>query len=453
MSTDAIAVIGLSVRAPDAGDADEFWRNLLAGRNSIHRLSEEQLLAAGEDPALIKDPHYIAARPLLDDVGGFDHTYFGISPRESELRNPQHRLFLELCSTALQHAGYEPSRYDGEIGVYGGCASDTYVDDHIRADPELLAQVGDMVALVSNNIDYLATYTSYRLGLDGPSLNVRTACSTSLVATHLACQALRLGDCDIALAGGVEIETPYGRGYRHVAGGIDSADGYCRPLDSEASGTVFGSGGGVVVLKRLADALADGDPVHAVIRGSAVNNDGAARPGFTAPSSEGQSRVIAEALAVAGVAPDTVSYVELHGTGTQMGDPVEVHGLHQAMLAVADGELRTGSCAIGSVKSNLGHLGPASGIVGLIKTVLALRHESIPPTINVRTPNPQLRLEETPFKVADTVLPWPRTAGAPRRAGVSSFGFGGTNAHVVLEEAPSPAPQPERPERTELLVW
>ncbi|GLX47565.1 hypothetical protein Shyhy01_05150 [Streptomyces hygroscopicus subsp. hygroscopicus] len=453
MSTDAIAVIGLSVRAPDAADADEFWRNLLAGRNSIHRLSDDQLLAAGEDPELIKDPHYIPARPLLDDVGGFDNTFFGISPRESELRNPQHRLFLELCSTALQHAGYEPSRYDGEIGVYGGCASDTYVDDHIRADPELIAQVGDMVALVSNNIDYLATYTSYRLGLDGPSLNVRTACSTSLVATHLACQALRLGDCDMALAGGVEIETPYGRGYRHVAGGIDSADGYCRPLDSEASGTVFGSGGGVVVLKRLADALADGDPVYAVIRGSAVNNDGAARPGFTAPSSEGQSRVIAEALAVADVDPDTVSYVELHGTGTQMGDPVEVHGLHQAMLAVATGDLRPGSCAIGSVKSNLGHLGPASGIVGLIKTVLALHRESIPPTINVRVPNPQLRLEQTPFKIADAVLPWPRTAGAPRRAGVSSFGFGGTNAHVVLEEAPNPAPVPERPERTELLVW
>ncbi|MFI6013291.1 SDR family oxidoreductase [Streptomyces sp. NPDC051243] len=453
MSSDAIAVIGLSVRVPDAADADEFWRNLLAGRNSIHRLSDEQLLAAGEDPELLKDPHYIPARPLLDDVGGFDNTFFGISPRESELRNPQHRLFLELCSTALQHAGYEPSRYEGGIGVYGGCASDTYVDDHIRADPELLAQVGDMVALVSNNIDYLATYTSYRLGLNGPSLNVRTACSTSLVATHLACQALRLGDCDIALAGGVEIETPYGRGYRHVAGGIDSADGYCRPLDSEASGTVFGSGGGVVVLKRLADAIADGDPVYAVIKGSAINNDGAERPGFTAPSSEGQSRAIAEALAVADVDPDTVSYVELHGTGTQMGDPVEIDGLHQAMLAVASGELRPGACAIGSVKSNLGHLGPASGIVGMIKTVLALHHESIPPTINVRTPNPQLRLEQTPFRVADAVLPWPRTAGAPRRAGVSSFGFGGTNAHVVLEEAPDPVPAPARPERTELLVW
>ncbi|GGW75655.1 type I polyketide synthase [Streptomyces caelestis] len=453
MSSDAIAVIGLSVRVPDAADANEFWRNLLAGRNSIHRLSDEQLLAAGEDPELLKDPHYIPARPLLDDVGGFDNTFFGISPRESELRNPQHRLFLELCSTALQHAGYEPSRYEGGIGVYGGCASDNYVDDHIRADPELLAQVGDMVALVSNNIDYLATYTSYRLGLNGPSLNVRTACSTSLVATHLACQALRLGDCDIALAGGVEIETPYGRGYRHVAGGIDSADGYCRPLDSEASGTVFGSGGGVVVLKRLADAVADGDPVYAVIKGSAVNNDGAERPGFTAPSSEGQSRAIAEALAVADVDPDTVSYVELHGTGTQMGDPVEIHGLHQAMLAVASGELRPGACAIGSVKSNVGHLGPASGIVGMIKTVLALHHESIPPTINVRTPNPQLRLEQTPFRVADAVLPWPRTAGAPRRAGVSSFGFGGTNAHVVLEEAPSPAPAPPRQERTELLVW
>ncbi|MEU2508503.1 SDR family oxidoreductase [Streptomyces sp. NPDC007863] len=453
MSSEAIAIIGLSVRVPDAGDAEAFWDNLLSGRDSIHRLSEAQLLAAGEDPELLKDPHYIRARPLLDDVGGFDNRFFGISPRESELRNPQHRLFLELCSTALQHAGVEPTLYDGEIGVYGGCASDRYVDDHIKADPELLAQVGEMVALVSNNIDYLATYTSYRLGLGGPSLSVRTACSTSLVATHLACQALRLGDCDIALAGGVEIETPYGRGYRHVGGGIDSADGHCRPLDSEASGTVFGSGGGVVVLKRLADALEDGDPVYAVIKGSAINNDGAERPGFTAPSSQGQSRAIAEALAVADVDPATVSYVELHGTGTQMGDPIEIHGLDEAMRAVAEGELPPGSCAIGSVKSNLGHLGPASGIVGVIKTVLALHREKIPPTINVRTPNPQLHLERTPFRIADSVLDWPRQDGAPRRAGVSSFGFGGTNAHVVLEEGPLPAPAEPRGERAELLVW
>ncbi|GAA3784145.1 type I polyketide synthase [Streptomyces phyllanthi] len=453
MSSEAIAVIGLSARVPDAGDTAEFWDNLLAGRDSIHQLSEAQLLAAGEDPELLRDPHYIRARPLLDDVGGFDNRFFGISPRESELRNPQHRLFLELCSTALQHAGLEPSLYEGEIGVYGGCASDRYVDDHIKADPELLAQVGEMVALVSNNIDYLATYTSYRLGLSGPSLSVRTACSTSLVATHLACQALSLGDCDIALAGGVEIETPYGRGYRHVGGGIDSADGHCRPLDSEASGTVFGSGGGVVVLKRLADALQDGDPVYAVIRGSAVNNDGDERPGFTAPSSEGQSRVIAEALAVADVDPSTVSYVELHGTGTQMGDPVEIHGLHEGMLAVAGAELRPSSCAIGSVKSNIGHLGPASGIVGLIKTVLALHHEKIPPTINVRTPNPQLKLERTPFRIADSVLPWPRQEGTPRRAGVSSFGFGGTNAHVIVEEGPLPAPAVARAERPELLLW
>ncbi|MFJ5631810.1 SDR family oxidoreductase [Streptomyces goshikiensis] len=453
MSNEAIAVIGLSARVPDAADAEAFWGNLLAGRDSIHQLSESQLLAAGEDPELLKDPHYVRARPLLDDVGGFDNRYFGISPRESELRNPQHRLFLELCSTALQHAGLEPSQYEGEIGVYGGCASDRYVDDHVKADPELLAQVGEMVALVSNNIDYLTTYTSYRLGLTGPSLNVRTACSTSLVATHLACQALRLGDCDIALAGGVEIETPYGHGYRHVDGGIDSADGHCRPLDSEASGTVFGSGGGVVVLKRLADALEDGDPVYAVLKGSAINNDGSERPGFTAPSSKGQSRAIAEALAVADVDPATVSYVELHGTGTKVGDPIEIQGLHEAMRVMAEGQLQPASCAIGSVKSNLGHLGPASGIVGLIKTVLALHHEKIPPTINVRTPNPQLKLEQTPFRIADRALPWPRVAGAPRRAGVSSFGFGGTNAHVVLEEGPLPTDTVGRPERPELLVW
>ncbi|MBT2365567.1 SDR family oxidoreductase [Streptomyces sp. ISL-10] len=452
-SEEAVAVIGMALRVPDAADTEEFWANLLASRESIHRLSEEQLLAAGEDPVLLADPHYVPARPLLQDVAGFDHRYFGMSPRECELRNPQHRLFLELCSTALQHAGCEPSAVEAEIGVYGGCAADRYAEDHIRSDPELMAQVGEMVTVVNNNIDYLATYTSYRLGLRGPSLSVRTACSSSLVATHLACQALRLGDCDIALAGGVEIETPYGRGYRHVAGGIESADGHCRPLDAEASGTVFGNGGGVVVLKRLDDALADGDPVYAVLRGSAINNDGPDRPGFTAPSSDGQSRAVAEALAVAGVDPATVGYVELHGTATQIGDPIEVHGLHQAMQAVADRELPAQSCLIGSVKSNLGHLGPASGVVGLIKTVLALHHEQIPPTLHIRTPNPQLKLEQTPFRIADSVMPWPRRAREPRRAGVSSFGFGGTNAHVVVEEAPLPVPAPPRPERDELLVW
>lgn len=452
MGIDPVAIIGMGLRAPGAGDVEQFWENLLEGRNSIDRLTEDELLAAGEDPALVADPDYVPARPLLADVGGFDHRFFGVSRREAELRNPQHRLFLELCSTALQHAGYDPGAYDGEIGVYGGAAYDRYGEDHVRADPALFDQVGEMVTNVSNNIDYLTAYVSYRLGLRGPSLAVRTACATSLVAVHLACQALRQGECDMALAGGVEIETPYGRGYLHVPGGIASHDGVCRPLDADASGTVFGSGGGIVLLKRLADALADGDTVYAVVRGSAIGNDGAEGVGFSAPSSAGQSRVISEALVVADVDPATVSYVELHGTGTSIGDPIEVHGLNEAFRAVAGRELAADSCAIGSLKSNIGHLGPASGVAGLIKTTLMLSRDTVAPTINVRTPNPALGLPTTPFRIADRVEPWPRREGTPRRAGVSSFGFGGTNAHVVLEEAPEPVPSQDFP-RAELLVW
>jgi acyl transferase domain-containing protein/NADP-dependent 3-hydroxy acid dehydrogenase YdfG/acyl carrier protein len=452
MQIEPIAVVGLAARVPGAGSAAGFWANLLAARNSIHRLTPEQLAQAGEDPEAMAAPNYVPARPLLDDVWGFDHAYFGMSRREAALRNPQHRLFLELCATALQDAGVDAERCDEAIGVYGGCASDRFVEDHLRADPELMAQVGDMVALVSSNIDYLAPFVSYRLGLRGPSISVRTACSTSLVATHLACQALRTGDCDLALAGGVEIETPYGRGYLHVDGGIDSRDGLCRPLDADASGTVFGSGGGVVALKRLPDARADGDRVLALIRGSAVNNDGAERAGFTTPSWTGQSRVIAEAIAVSGVDSASISYVELHGTGTKVGDPIELRGLREGLAFAARGDTGRAECVIGSVKSNLGHLGPASGVVGLIKTVLALQHEVIPPTINVRRLNPDLELEGSRFTVASAPRPWPRVAGAPRRAGISSFGFGGTNAHLVLEEAPLPG---SRPTRTgpDLLVW
>ncbi|HEY1615964.1 MAG TPA: SDR family NAD(P)-dependent oxidoreductase, partial [Streptosporangiaceae bacterium] len=454
MGIEPIAVVGMAVRVPDAASAAQFWANLASGRNSIHELTKQQLLDAGESPAALAAPNYRPFRPLLDDPWGFDAAYFGMSGREAELRNPQHRLFLELCETALADAAIVPQRCDGSIGVYGGCASDRFVEDHIRADPELLAQVGEMIALVANNIDYLAPFVSYRLGLRGPSISVRTACSTSLVATHLACQALRAGDCDVALAGGVEIETPYGRGYLHIDGGIDSADGVCRPLDTDASGTVFGSGGGVVVLRRLADAQEAGDRVLALIRGTAVNNDGAQRAGFTAPSWEGQSLAVAEAIAVAGVDPATISYVELHGTGTRVGDPIEIRGLHRAMELTASGELPAASCAVGSVKSNLGHLGPASGVVGLIKTVLALGHEEIPPTINVREVNPALQLDRTPFTAATRARPWPRAAGAPRRAGVSSFGFGGTNAHAVLEEAPlDEAPQDSAGAGPCLLTW
>ncbi|KAB1990760.1 beta-ketoacyl synthase N-terminal-like domain-containing protein [Streptomyces triticiradicis] len=451
---DPIAIIGLAARLPDARNIEDFWANLVAGRDSIHRLTDEQLAATGEDPQLLAHHRYVRARPLLDDVWHFDHRYFGMSEREALLRNPQHRLFLELCSTALQHAGQAPDD-DVQIGVYGTCASDRYAEDHIRAHPGLMPLVGETGLMLGNNADYLATFVSHRLGLTGPGITVRTACSSSLVAVHLACQGLRLGDCDAAVVGGVEIEMPYGRGYKHVRGGIESADGRCRPLDAEASGTVFGSGGGVVVLKRLEDALADGDTVHAVIRGSAVNNDGADKATFTSPSAGGQQRVIAEALAAAGVDAADLDYVELHGTATQVGDPVEVQALAEAMRCMTDRALPAQDCVIGSVKSNIGHLGPAAGIAGLIKTVLALRHEQIPPTVNFRSPNPLLNLDESPFRVADRLLPWPRGgAGAPRRAGVSSFGFGGTNAHVVLEEAPEmPACGEPRWEDDELLVW
>ncbi|RZU51657.1 acyl transferase domain-containing protein [Krasilnikovia cinnamomea] len=454
MSLEPVAIIGIAARVPDAADVEQFWENLLAGRESIHRLTDEELLANGEDPRLLADPRYVRARPLLDEVDGFDHRYFGVSAREAELRNPQHRLFLELCATALQNGGYDAGAYDGAVGVYGAAAYDRYAEDHIRADPKLLDQVGEMVANVSNNIDYLSTYVSFRLNLRGPSLSVRTACSSSLVALHLACQAIRQGECDMALAGGVEIEMPYGRGYVHVEGGIDARDGHCRPLDADATGTVFGSGGGVVLLKALAEAVADGDQIHAVILGSALSNDGAERQGFTAPSSDGQGRAVGEALMVSGVDPADVSYVELHGTGTVLGDPIEVHGLDQAFRSMASGDLPAGNCLIGSVKANIGHLGPASGVVGLIKTALALRNELIPRTINVTSPNPALELGRTPFRIADSVVPWPRVAGSPRRAGVSSFGFGGTNAHVIVQEAPEPAPRPAPDEpRSELLVW
>ncbi len=452
MGLDDIAIIGMGLRAPRAADYGEFWENLVAGRDCIARLTDEQLLEAGEDPAVLADPRYVRARPLLDDVWDFDNRFFGMSGREAELRNPQHRLFLELCSTALQDGGYDPARYDGSIGVYGGNAPDRFAEA-VRSQPELYEQVGELVTGVSNNIDYLATYVSYRLGLRGPSMSVRTACSTSLVAVHLACQALRQGECDLALAGGVEIEMPYGRGYLYVDGSIDSRDGVCRPLDADASGTVFGSGGGVVLLKRLEDALDDGDDVVAVIRGSAVNNDGGEGAGYTAPSPVGQERVIREAVTVAQVDPATIGYVELHGTGTTLGDPIEVRGLAAAFRATAAGELPPASCEIGSVKSNVGHLGPASGVTGLIKVALMMRHEYVPPTINVTRPNPKLELASTPFAIADVGHPWRAADGQPRRAGVSSFGLGGTNAHVVVEEAPPVPETPQADEVTELLVW
>ncbi|MFL6123330.1 type I polyketide synthase, partial [Actinophytocola sp.] len=447
---DSIAVVGLAANMPKAPNVEAFWQNLRDGVECMTDLSYEDARARGETVDRLRHPNYVFRRPLLLDMEHFDADLFGMSPREAELRDPQHRIFLEVCFSALEHAGYDPARYPGSIGLYAGINANRYVDLHLRQDRELVETVGELALETTNHPDYVTTFTAYKLGLRGPAMTIATACSSSLVSLHQACQALRLGECDMALAGGVEVEWPYGIGYVHNAGGIYSADGYCRPFDANADGTVFGSGAGAVLLKRTSDAIVDGDTVYAVIRGSAVNNDGADKVGFSAPSVTGQTACVAEALAAADVAPASVSYVEAHGTATRLGDPIEVAALTKAYRAVA-GDLPTGYCGIGSVKSNVGHLGPASGVAGFIKTVLALWHETLPPNINFTEPNPRLKLDRTPFTVVTEARPW-RRDGSPRRAGVSSFGIGGTNAHVVVEEAPVVPAREAVEGRPELLV-
>jgi acyl transferase domain-containing protein/NADP-dependent 3-hydroxy acid dehydrogenase YdfG len=439
---DLIAVVGLAGRFPDAEDVEQFWRNLLQGRECLTDLSDEQLLARGEEPELLRHPRYVRRRPLLPGMEDFDAQFFGMTVREAEIRDPQHRIFLETCQTLLHGAGYDGHTYPGSVGIFAGVNATRYDDLYLRRHPDLVKGVGELAIETSTHPDYLTTFVAYKLGLRGPAVTMGTACSTSLVAVHLGCQALRAGDCDMAIAGGAEVEWPYGVGYVHRSGGIYSPDGYCRPFDADAAGTVFGSGVGAVLLKRHSDALRDRDSVYALIRGSAVNNDGSDKVAFSAPSVSGQTNCVAEALASADVDPATISYVEAHGTATALGDPIELKAL-TAAFRLTGGEAATGYCGIGSVKSNVGHLGPAAGIAGFIKTVLALHHEQIPPTANFVAPNPALDIGSTPFYVVAGAAPWPRVPGAPRRAGCSSFGIGGTNAHVVLEEAP---PQPVRPD-------
>ncbi|HET9228813.1 MAG TPA: type I polyketide synthase, partial [Thermoanaerobaculia bacterium] len=407
--SDYIAIVGLSGRFPGAENADAFWRNLRDGVESIATFEER--------------PGYVPRGGALDGIELFDARFFGYSPREAELMDPQQRLFLEESWKALEDAGIDPARPPGRIGVFAGTGLPSYLLDHVYPHRET---IDDFQAAVANDKDFLATRISYKLDLRGPGLTVQTACSTSLVAVSLACQSLMNGDCDAALAGGVTVRLPHRTGYVHVEEGILSPDGHCRAFDAEARGTVPGSGVGVIVLKRLSDALKDGDEIRAVIRGWALNNDGGGKAGYTAPLTEGQATVIQEALALAEVEPETVSYVEAHGTGTRLGDPIEVAALRRAFEGAE-------SCWLGSVKTNIGHLDCAAGVTGLIKTVLALQHREIPPTLHYRTPNPEI--DFGPFRVVDRLTEW-RSAG-PRRAGVSSFGIGGTNAHVVLEEAPS----------------
>jgi len=431
-----IAVIGMSGRFPQAPNIDIFWRNLCDAREAITPLSDSQLLAAGVAPEMLTDPHYVKVAAPLDGVDLFDASFFGFNPREAEVLDPQHRLFLQTAWHALESAGYVPDRFPGAIGLYAGAGYNYYFSEVIAANPDFLAIAGRFQAGLANEKDFMATRVSYKLNLRGPSFAVQTACSTSLVASHLACQGLLNGECDMALAGGVSIVIPQNAGYSYQEIGVASPDGHCRAFDARASGIVTGSGVGIIVLKRLAEAQADGDNILAVIKGSAINNDGYNKVSFTAPSVEGQARVIAEAQAQAGIDPETVTYIETHGTGTALGDPIEIAAMTQAFRAATD---KCGFCAIGSVKTNIGHLDAAAGVTGVIKTVLALKHRQIPASLHFERPNPQIDFENSPFFVNTGLRPW-ETNGSPRRVGVNSFGIGGTNAHLILEEAPSIEP-------------
>ena len=428
-----IAVIGMALRFPGANDEHAFWQNLENGVDSITQLSTAQLIAAGVSEEELKRKNYVRYRPILNGIDKFDSDFFGLSPRDSEILDPQIRFFLQCVWEALESAGYDPDIYKGLIGVFAGMGQNSYFLNNLREAPNQMQNIDGLEILIANNRDYLPTRTSYLLNLTGPSVNVQTACSTSLVATHLACQSLLNGECDMALVGGSSIRVPQDRGYPYQEGKILSADGQCRTFDASATGTVFGSGTGVVLLKRLDDALLDRDPVRAVIAGSAINNDGSSKVGFTAPGIEGQAAVVAEALAVANVDAGDISYVEAHGTGTRLGDPIEVAALSKAFRSFTD---KKRYCKIGSVKTNIGHLDSAAGVAGLIKTILALENEKIPPSLNFKKPNPDIDFATGPFAVNDSLTPWPKGI-KPRYAGVSSFGIGGTNAHIVLKEAPA----------------
>lgn len=451
---DAIAIVGLAGRFPGAANVAEFWENLKRGTDSITHFTDDALLGAGIAPETLADPDYVKARGFLPGADLFDAGFFGIPPKEADVLDPQHRLFLECASEALEDAGCVPDTYAGTIGVWAGSSLNTYLLHNLcgtRAETDRLTQsyqVGEYPTLAGNDKDFLATRVSFKLNLTGPSLSVGTGCSTSLVAVAQACQNLQSHACDMALAGGVSVAFPQTRGYAYQEGGMVSPDGKCRAFSADAQGTVFGGGVGVVALKRLSDAVADGDAIYAVIKGHGLSNDGAQKASYTAPSASGQAQAIAAAHAMAGVSAETISYVEAHGTATPLGDPIEVAGLTAAFRQTTE---KTGFCALGSVKPNVGHLEAASGVTGLIKTALALKHKLLPPTIHFEVPNPRIDFSNSPFVVNTTLQDWPE-GETPRRAGVSSLGVGGTNAHVVLEEAPLIAELQKTPCEWQLLT-
>ena len=440
-----IAIIGMAGRFPGARSVHEFWHNLQHGVESITFFSDEDLLSRGVDEQLLKDPHYVKAGGVLAEADHFDASFFGYSPREAERLDPQHRLFLECAWEALETAGYHPHHYRGLIGVYGSAGMNGYLLN-LYANEQIRHSVSAYELFLGNDKDFLATRVSYKLNLEGPSLTVQTACSSSLVAVHSACQSLLSGECDMALAGGVAVSRQVG--YRYQAGGIYAPDGHCRAFDARAQGTVGGNGVGIVVLKRLAEALTDGDTIEAVIKGSAINNDGGSKVSYTAPRIDSQAAVIQAAQLMAEVQPESITYIEAHGTGTALGDPIELAALRQAFQAATN---QVGFCGIGSVKTNIGHLDAAAGIASLIKTVLALKKRQRPASLHFAQPNPQMDLAGSPFYVNASLTDW--NVDPPRRAGVSSFGIGGTNAHVIVEEAPSPPAVVRAQPPVNLLVW
>ena len=428
--TGGIAIIGMAGRFPGASSVDELWQNLCAGVESTIFFSDAAL-DASIPSELRSDPNYVPVKGIVTGAETFDAAFFGISPREAEIMDPQARVFLELAHTALENAGYTSETFSGQIGLYAGSGQNTYFERHLCGRSEIIDRLGAFQTMLANEKDFVTTRTSYKLNLTGPSLSISTACSTSLVAVIQAFDGLVNGQCDLALAGGISINTPQNTGYLHEEGGILSPDGHCRPFDANAQGTMFNNGAAIVVLKRLEDALQDGDRIYAAIKGVGMNNDGADKVSFTAPSVNGQKAAILAAQSSAGIHPETITYIETHGTATSLGDPIEIEALTQAFNVQTTAKQ---FCAIGSVKSNVGHLVAAAGVTGLIKTALALYYKQIPPSLNFQAPNPEIDFANSPFHVNTQLTDW-QAGNTPRRAGVSSFGVGGTNAHVILEEA------------------
>ncbi|MCP4990325.1 MAG: amino acid adenylation domain-containing protein [Colwellia sp.] len=428
-----IAIIGMHCRFPGANNINEFWENLCNGVKSITFFTEQELISSGIDPSLIENPLYVGARGILNGVELFDAQFFGFTQKEAEMTDPQHRHFLETIWELLETSGYIVESSDRRIGVYCGSGMNTYLINNLCTDTNVVHPADYYRILIGNDKDFIPSKASYKLNLKGPSIHVSTACSSSLVAVHIACQSILNGECDMAVAGGVTIMVPQTKGYLYEEGGIPSPDGHCRAFDANAKGTAIGNGVGLVLLKDLKDALDDGDDIYAVIKGSAINNDGSEKVGYTAPSVSGQAEVIAEAQEVAGVDPETINYIEAHGTGTPLGDPMEIEALTRAFRA--RGVQKNGFCSIGSVKTNIGHLDTAAGVAGLIKTALCIKYNKIPPSLNFETPNPEIDFQNSPFYVNNTLTGWSPN-NIKRIAGVSSFGIGGTNAHVIVEQGP-----------------